>query len=131
MRRAVLHRKHPDLSRSLVALARLHLAAGSAEAALPLLEESLGLRRDVLPPGHWQIGVTQDTLGAALAMLGRWPEAERHLLEALALLDAALDPSDERGRAALRHLVELYEAWNRPDDARTHRRRLSREASGE
>ena len=59
----------------------------------------------------------QSILGRALAGLGRYPEAEELLLDRLAKLEQTQNPGSKRIRSAHEHLIELYDAWERPDRA--------------
>ena len=52
-----------------------------------------------------------------LVRLRRYPEAERELLRAQAELHAAVGDEHNDTKAAVRRLVELYEAWGKPDQA--------------
>ena len=121
MRRAVLHRHHPSLRNSLDALGTLLLHTGCPEDAEPLLRECLELRIETLPPDHWQIAQTQSALGESLAQLERYREAELLLLESWKLLEEDLGQADNRAQETLRRIVELYEAWGKPEQAARYR----------
>lgn len=124
MYRAVLHRHHSSLRQSLYTLGTLLLRTQRAAEAEALLRECLVLRRETLRPGHWQIGQAAATLGAALTLRGEYDEAEALLLESCGVLEQTLKRADDRTRQALRRLVELYDAWGKPDEAATWRQKL-------
>jgi hypothetical protein len=95
---------------------------GRSREAEPLLRESLALRRQALPAGHWLIASSQSVLGACLTAERRYAEAEALLLRA----QAALAESRGNGEPTLdarRRLVALYEAWGRPGKAAAWRAR--------
>jgi len=72
------------LGASLYALARARLALGSADAALPLLDEALSVRSPPHPAGDPRVLEVQAVRAAALTALGRRDEAS--------LLRQAIDP---------------------------------------
>ena len=95
-------------------------------------------RRRTFPEDDWSVGATKSLLGAALAGLARYDEAEAVLLEAHRDLEAEAGPFDSRespfaqgrpqgrdARATVARLVALYEAWGRPDKAAAFRVRLT------
>jgi len=93
------------------------LDLGRPREAEPLLRESLELRRQSLPPGHWLISSSESMLGACLTAEGRYAEAEALLLRAHAGLESSRGHDHERTIEARRRLVALYEVWGRPDRA--------------
>lgn len=63
--------------------------------------------------------------GHCLAKLDRYAEAEPLLLEGQRVLNETFDETDERTQAVVRWLVQLYDAWGRPDQAARWREQLS------
>lgn len=91
--------------------------------------EALGCRLDELLAEHTDENdrrrlVVSSMLGEAIAGQQRFEEAEPHLLKGLELID---DPNaGERLRnEALQRVVNLYEAWDRPEQARKWRVKAS------
>lgn len=91
------------------------LDLGRPREAEPLLRESLELRRAALPPGHWMIASSESVLGACLTAEGRYPEAEALLLRAHAGLETTRGRDHPRTAEARKRLVDLYQAWGRPN----------------
>jgi serine/threonine protein kinase len=117
LRGRVLPDAHPMVAavQQIAGLALLDL--GRAREAEPLLRESLRLRRQALPPGHWLIASSESVLGACLTAEGQYREAEGLLLRAHTGLESSRGRDHARTAEARRRLVELYEAWGRPDRA--------------
>ena len=97
MRCPALGSEHPLVAIYKINLASVHLArkeAGAAEAllrqALPVRIRAPGVvptRRRTFPEDDWSVGATKSLLGAALAALARYEEAEAVLLDAHRDLD--------------------------------------------
>ncbi|MCG3125593.1 MAG: Serine/threonine-protein kinase PknD [Phycisphaerae bacterium] len=102
-------------------LGLLLMQRGRAGEALPLLRDALdGFRRE-LPGNHWMLGVALVNLGRCETALQHFPEAEKSLTDAHALLSEGLGSGHGRTLAARAALAELYEAWEKPDQARIWR----------
>jgi tetratricopeptide (TPR) repeat protein len=119
--RVAVLRQLPDtdprvLAEALIFLGDLHVRQGDAEAAEALLGEALQLRADALPDESWLIGSAKASLGSCLTTLGRYQEAETLLLEGFQGVMRGEAPIGRR-EFARDKLVELYEAWNRPEEA--------------
>jgi hypothetical protein len=71
------------------------------------------------------VGATKSLLGATLAALARYDEAETVLLDAQRDLDATAGPQSRDARATLTRLVALYDAWQRPEEAAAYRALLA------
>ncbi len=99
----------------------LLLQRGKAKEALPLLRESLEGFQQTQPAGHWMIGYAMLNLGRCEIALHEHEEAETTLLASHAMLEKALGPSHERTIQVRRALVELYEAWPKPEAAKEWR----------
>jgi serine/threonine-protein kinase len=77
--------------------------------------------RQTLPAQHWRVALTESALGDCLAALGRFEEAEPLLVRSPPRIEAVLGQSDRRTHAALRRIINLYEAWDRPEKAAEYR----------
>ncbi|HKA07885.1 MAG TPA: serine/threonine-protein kinase [Gemmataceae bacterium] len=69
----------------------LHFGLGDAEAASPLLEEALKLRRTLLPPGHLDLARSLTGTAVARYAIGDWSCIDR-FQEAIAILKKQADP---------------------------------------
>jgi hypothetical protein len=78
-------------------------------------------RRRIFPEDDWSVGATKSLLGATLAALSRYSEAEAVLLEARRDLAAASPPSRSDVRATITRLVDLYAGWGKHDEADRYR----------
>lgn len=92
--------------------------------AEPVLRQCLAARTKALPPSHWLIAQVQSVLGAALAEQKKFGEAEPLLLQGYAGLMDAPKVSESERRQAVQRVIDLYEAWGRPDQAAEWRSRL-------
>jgi tetratricopeptide (TPR) repeat protein/predicted Ser/Thr protein kinase len=101
-----------ERARSQTRLGRALFETGRFVEAEPLLREAWAtLSAD--RPDAW----TEHLLGACLSSLGKYAEAEPLLRESFQALAAAKDESPMRIRQARERLVELYEAWGKPEQA--------------
>jgi len=94
--------------------------------AEPYLRSCLEVRRSALPEADWHVADTKSLLGAAIAGQNRFEEAEPLLLDAYRRLLASSDAIPDSIRAerldgARARVVQLYEAWGRPDKADEYR----------
>ncbi len=108
---------HPRLAASLLVLGRALAACDDAAAAQPLLRESLSLYGRRQPANDLKIARAQSELGGCLIDLDHWEEAEALLLESLALIRDGGVRHPVLARATVARLIDLYEAWGRPDAA--------------
>jgi len=97
----------------------------SSEAE-PLARESLQLWRELgYSEEHLNFAMAELRLGSCRAKLGGFEEAEHLLVHGYRVLEQHTDlPSDVK-QLALRHLVELYRSWNKPDRAAHYQAMLS------
>jgi serine/threonine protein kinase/tetratricopeptide (TPR) repeat protein len=84
--------------------------------ALPLLRECLETRLRLFPPGDLSIASVRSFLGWVLTDLGKYPDAESMLLAAYTV-QTKLPPTHPHLGQTLRRLVDLYQRWERPQDA--------------
>ncbi len=124
LRLEVLGDTHPDIAGSLSNLARALDGAGNAEEAVPLFERAIRIYADALGSDHWRVSNARGDYGITLTTLGRYAQAEEHLLAALAGLELVMGSSHERTQKTVTGLVRLYEAWGRADQAAEYRGRL-------
>ncbi|MFH1746613.1 MAG: tetratricopeptide repeat protein [Planctomycetota bacterium] len=82
-----------------------------------ILQKTIRLTDQVAPPGHWFRWSVRMTYGQCLLKMERYEQAEKLLLECYDNLNKSLGPEHQRTRTAAGHLVNLYEAWGRPEEA--------------
>lgn len=124
LRGKTLPDSHPIVAATLIVLGNALTDAGRPAAGEVELRESLLLRRNSLPPGHWMIASAENTLGACLTAQRRVSEAEPILLSSYELLASQLGNEHPVTVSAIERLVDLYEAWNRPEAAVRYRELL-------
>ncbi len=105
-------------------LALLYLKTDRAAQAEPFVADALESARRALPEGHFVIGQFLTTQGHCLLMLNQFEEAESRLLESHEVLTAALGADHEITSDPVKSLVNLYEAWNKPEEAARWRAKL-------
>ncbi len=115
--RELLGSDHPELAGTLYNLGTLLAGAADAAGAEPLFRECFAIRTRRLPAGDLRTATAEQALGGCLVALQRYSEAEPLVLEGYHTLEAALGPQHARTLAALRAVVDLYEKWDRPDEA--------------
>jgi eukaryotic-like serine/threonine-protein kinase len=125
--RAALGSDHQLIAIYQINLASVYLAQHQPRAAEILLRQALATRarapgvvpsrRRTFPEDDWSVGATKSLLGAAIAALARYDEAEVVLLDAYRDLEGRGGPHDRDASVAIERLVALYDAWGRPDKA--------------
>ncbi len=114
---------------SLVTSAEALTEQARYDEAASALRGCLAMRQKALPEGHWLLADTISRLGAAVAGTGAYAEAEALLLDAHAAMEVNHRTPAERKRQAAERLVELYEAWGKPDRASEQRLRINAAAA--
>jgi len=94
--RANLPKYSSQLSGALTGLAKIYVDLGQDDRAEHALRESLGIREESLPHGHWRIGTAESLLGEVLSRTGNLKEAELRLRSGLAILVTARGEDDEK-----------------------------------
>jgi tetratricopeptide (TPR) repeat protein len=93
--------------------------------AEPLLRQALAFREKE-NRNDWRIFRTQAFLGAALAGLGKYAEAEPLLLSGYQGMSASRMPAKQKKwiRSSGEQIVELYSQWSKPEQAAQWRAKL-------
>ncbi len=123
--------QHPYTAITRCHLAHLfHLKGKDAEAER-LFRECLSVLEAALPADHDILAIQRGKFGALLVAQSRFAEAEPLLVESYETLRARFGSDHPGTREAAQRLVELYEAWNKPDRADTYRGVLATAAEGD
>ncbi|MEP0846404.1 MAG: serine/threonine protein kinase [Phycisphaerae bacterium] len=109
---------------TLNSLAKLLILRNEAAEADTLLAESVALLREA-GAAPWMAAAVESTRGECLARLERFADAEALLTGAHTVLERERGAGDDLTRGAIERLVGLYERWDRPDEARAWRERLT------
>ena len=123
-RTAHLGEKHPDTICSLYDVAQaLSYQKKNAEAA-EFYFKGLTLADEVLPKSHYMPAYFHLSYGSMMSRLGRHEEAEAYLLKSHKLFQTGFGETDPRRHMAISFLAEMYEAWEKPEQAAAWRKRL-------
>jgi serine/threonine-protein kinase len=125
MRRRLLGDNHLEVATNLSSIATLLVARGQAAEAEPLIREALSILGEILPPDHWGIAYAESVLGAVLSAYGRHEEAEPLLSKSYPIVRDKTGVKSPYTRAVLARIVDLYEAWSRPEKAAEYRELLT------
>ena len=129
MHRKLSGNKHQNVAWCLNNLGLILQGRGDYEGAEQYHAESVLVFRQAVAPNHWGLGNAQSNYGAVLTRLNRFGEAEGVLLAAYPMLEAAMGKEHERTQKAIRRLIDLYEAWGKPEQAAEYRALLDANAS--
>jgi serine/threonine protein kinase/Tfp pilus assembly protein PilF len=121
-RRKVLPPGHVEIGTTLAKLGQVLTAQDAAAEAEPLLREALEIHQKRLPKGHWQTAFTENLLGGCLTARAKYAEAEPLLQGSYDILKAT--PTKLYLTEALERLVQLYDAWGKPEVAQKWRKEL-------
>ncbi len=112
-------------SHMMEAIGRVYLSMGEADKALPLLDRSLALRREVYGPGAVLTASSMQSLASARRSRGEFAAAEHLLREALSIQQRNLGADNEVVAATLYDLAWLQRERGEWDAAqRTYRQSL-------
>jgi len=124
LRRQVLGEDHPYAIDSLRGLGLLRAYQERYEEAEKLLTESLEKRRRVQGPEHDRAIHNMVHLGWVYTEQQRYNEAEALLLDAFELGCRVLGPLDQITIESIGKIIDLYEAWDKPEKAEEWRAKL-------
>jgi len=117
IRRKELGEDHYEVATSLHNIASVLYRKGNYAEAERLQRRAIAVYLKSLKPDHWMVHRSRSHLGVCLTKLKRYREAEEQLLMAYAGLKAARGESHELTRRTVSRLIELYEAWGKPEQA--------------
>jgi len=130
MRQRLFGPSHLEVASSLVHVAALQVAMHQYADALTSARGAAQIFNASLSATNWKTAFAKSVGGAALSGMGRYPEAERQLLDGYAILDKDTGALPMY-RALARHYLEgLYLSWGRPGDARRYAPLLVATAGG-
>ncbi|MCI0631088.1 MAG: protein kinase [Phycisphaerales bacterium] len=100
------------------------------EHAQELVNRALDLASKVLPANHWYLAALHGRLARCRIEQHRFAEAEALLQEHQPTILARRGVASAEATEAARLFVELYELWNKPEQADAHRVNLARCLAG-
>jgi len=112
--------QNPSHPRSLITAhnyARTLTEAGQATQAEEIYREIITLARQVFGPDHYLVATFEGGLGVSLLRLGRFQEAEQHLLFSHNGLERVFGTAHPSVKTAQQRLAKLYQQWDRPEKA--------------
>jgi tetratricopeptide (TPR) repeat protein/tRNA A-37 threonylcarbamoyl transferase component Bud32 len=109
--------EHPTTIISMHNLAELLQVQGKLPEAERLFRQTVETAERGLPDGHWRTAISRCGWGACLTKLEQYDEAETQLLMGYEGLAAVLGTDHKRTRGAINRLIDLYDAWGKPDKA--------------
>lgn len=119
--RKLLGDAHQSVGWNLHDLAVLLYIEGQYAEAEKTERQAIGIFQKSFQPDQWWIQRSRSHLGACLIKLKRYREAEEQLLPAYAGLKTTFGEQNEDTRKTASHLIELYEASGRPEQANPYR----------
>jgi tetratricopeptide (TPR) repeat protein len=126
--RRLLGDNHPDTLIAAGNFGSLLTRLERYEEAESLLAETVEMiANGALPREHTITGATTRKYGWCLVALGKYAEAEFELLEAHEILTAAVGEDHSQTRKVVSNLVDLYDAWDKPDKGAQWRVKLAGE----
>ncbi len=121
IRRDRLGDDHVSVATTRRNLAEALLARGDVDGAEELVEDALATFLALKPQDDGLVAAARNVLGACWTARGRYGEAEPVLLESYRILSDDAGESAIYTRVASRHIVALYEAWGRLEEAAKYR----------
>jgi non-specific serine/threonine protein kinase/serine/threonine-protein kinase len=106
-------------------LADTVVGLGRAAEAETIMADVVRRARNSLPAGHWHLGVYLKSHAEMLLPLDRYEQAQQALSEAYEIQLAAFGPDHKRTQDVIRVLIDCYDKWDKPDDARNWHARLT------
>jgi len=119
--RTALGPSHPNALVISHNLARTLTDSGGTNEAVAIYGEILELARQRFGPDHYLVATFEGGHGMSLLRQGRFSEAEVELTRSLIRLEETFGPEHRRVTTAQSRLVELYEAWEKPEAADRYR----------
>lgn len=115
--RKALGNEHPIVAVILTNEAEVLIAKGNTQEAVPLLNEALNFPKETIPEDSNYRARAESAFAACLMAQKKYPEAEKLLLKAYAVLSQKEKTSASTKRTYQR-ILDLYSAWGKPDDTK-------------
>jgi serine/threonine protein kinase len=112
---------HPYYANSLVNLAALQVKMGKYDEAEKNFNEGISIRGKIFGENHWETATARSLLGGCLTKEGKYAQAEKLLTESLEIIKKQFGQEHPRTHAALRRVVEFYDAWGKPKQAAVYK----------
>ncbi|MCK4340467.1 MAG: serine/threonine protein kinase [Phycisphaerae bacterium] len=119
--RDLLGGEHRDVGGALIGLGSSLSERGRPEIGEPRLREGLAIWRKTPPQENWLYAEAESLLGECLTHLERYEEAQPLVLRGYLAVKEAKGEQHRRTGMALDRIIQLYEAWERPDQAAEYR----------
>ncbi len=124
IKRRVLGERDSSTITTVSNLALVRYLRGDVAGALESYRDVLAASEAVHGPRHLRTGQARENVGGCLLALRRFEEAEAELTKAFDILNDVQGPTGKRTIGVAQRLVDLYEAWARPEQAGLWRARL-------
>jgi len=128
MYRLMFDADHPRVAGTLASLTHVMVEADKFTEAEPLARDCVAIRERKLPD-HWSTFNAQSLLGGCLLGQEKYEEAEPLLLSSYEGMRQRKDTIPAAGKTrlneALERLVQLYEAWGKPEQAAEWKQKLA------
>lgn len=121
MNSRILAADHPDIGITRSGLAVLYLETQRAAEALEMATAADGILSSAYGENHWRTAWARTLRGAALSRQGQFEEAEPLVVASYQVLRSDSGARQAYVQDALEHVIELYEAWGRPEEADSYR----------
>lgn len=108
---------HPLQSYPTLGMGHIYLRTDEPENAEPYFREALRIQTSNAEPDSWLIGDIKSVLGSSLTEQRKFDEAETYLIDGYKILDQQFGNDHVRTQSALERLVELYQQWDKPEEA--------------
>jgi eukaryotic-like serine/threonine-protein kinase len=119
--RAATSEQFINFATALMVQGLIYSQTGRTEEAEKLLREAVRIRTGNVPETHFLRATANGALGEFLTAQQRFPEAEPFLLASYESLKKSQAQNSPRTRLARQRLANLYEAWNKPEQAAPYR----------
>jgi eukaryotic-like serine/threonine-protein kinase len=123
--RAATNPKFINYATALMVQGLIFSQTGRIDEAEKLLREAVRIREENMPETHFLRATANGALGEFLTAQSRFSDAEPLLLASYESLKKSQTENSPRLRRALQRLVNLYDAWNKPEKAAAYRALLS------
>jgi serine/threonine protein kinase/Tfp pilus assembly protein PilF len=126
-RRRVLGNEHPSTQTSINNMGVLLGDQGKYDEAQVYSAEALETRRRILGNEHPDTLASIHNMGGLLMKQGKYDEAQVYYLEALEGYRNVLGDEHPHTLKCINSLIELYDAWDKPEEAKKYRDMLPEE----